>query len=145
MATVIYKGFYTALTAGSLSGTPDIRAAICMTGFSFDEDSINMDDGTLDEYDGSNYARYDIATPTGGYVDADDLFKIDGDSGDFGTSPIGAGSDVAAYLVVYLNVGGSDATSIILMSTDVGVPPSISGGAATMIIPAEGLILVRAA
>lgn len=145
MATVIYKGFYTALTAGQLSGTPDIRFLIAMTGFTFDEDSVNLDDGTLDEFDGSNYARYDAANPTGGYIDADDLFKLDCDGGDFGTSPSGAGTDDSAYLVCYRHVDGTAANDIILFSTDVGVPPSIHGGAITLVVPAEGVLLVRTA
>jgi len=145
MATQVYKGFYQSLDAGTLTPTPDIRCALAMTGFSFGADSINLDDGTLDEFDGSGYARYDVANPTGAYVDADDAFVIDGDSGSFG-DPVGIGTDDLERLVVYLHVDGTAANDIILASTDTGVAGAVvSGGALELVVPAEGLIRVRTA
>jgi hypothetical protein len=145
MATQIYKGFYQALDAGSLTPTPDIRAIVTMTGFSATADAINLDDVTLDEFDGSGYVRLDIANPTGAYVDADDAFVVSGDDGSFG-DPVGAGSDDPGWLVIILHVDGTAANDIILASTDTGIAGAVvSGGAMSLVVPAEGLIRVRTA
>lgn len=145
MALTVYKGFYNTLIAGGLSGAFDLRFLIAMGSFAFDEDSINLDDGVIDEYDGSNYARYDAGSVTAAYVDASDLYQIDCADGNFGSSPAGAGSDDAAYLVAYKHVDGTAANDIILFSTDVGVPPAISGGLITLQVPAAGVLLIRPA
>ena len=80
MAAVVFKGFYTALQAGSLAGTPDIRHKLTMgdTTCDTEEDSVYLSDFTdIDEFDGIGYAELDAASVTFAYVDADDEMQLD--------------------------------------------------------------------
>lgn len=143
MGLVVYKGFYQDLAAGNLSGSPDIRSALVMPGFSFDEDAINMDDGTLDEYDDGSYARLDCGSVTVAYVDADDLLRIDCANGDYGTALVGDATGDLERVVFYRHVG-ADSANVILWSNDVGVAGATvsAGGALTLIVPDEGILEV---
>lgn len=146
MGLVVYKGFYNDLAAGNLSGAFDLRAALVGPSFSFDEDSINMDDGTLDEYDDASYARLDCAGVTAAYVDADDVYRIDCTDGDFGTALAGDATKDLDRLVLYRHVG-ADSANVILCSNDIGVAGAVvsAGGTVTLIVPDEGVIEIAQA
>lgn len=140
----LYKGFFVALEAGQLA-SPDIRFALALSGFAFDEDSVNLDDGTLDEYDGVGYARYDAASVTTGYVDDDDEWQANAASGTFG-DPVSPASEPVAHLVAILHVDGTAANDIILGSRTDGVA-GLNGnnGAFTLTIPDIGFFFGRQA
>lgn len=145
MADVIYKGFYEALEQGLLDGTPDVRCGLYMSGFTFDEDAVNLADGTLDEFDGAGYTRLDCADVTTGYVDADDEWQLDFSDGDFG-DPVAPGSEVIAGLFAYLYVDGTAANDIILASTTTGgFGVNANNGALNLALPTGGLLFVRQA
>lgn len=144
MADVIYKGFYNALESGALAA-PDIRVGLFMSGFSFDADSVNLDDGTLDEFDGVGYSRLDAASVTTGYVDGSDEWQLDLADGDFG-DPVAPGSEVIAGLFCYLHVDGTAANDIILASTTTGgFGANANNGPLSLTLPATGLLFARAA
>jgi len=146
MADVIYKGFYTALKAGSLNGTPDIRAFLFMSGFSFNADSINLLDGTMAVFDGTGYAELDCAAVTLAYVDADNEMQLDFDNGQFGGAEVAAGSEVIAGMAVYLFVDGTEANDIILASTTTGgFGVNANNGLLSLVLPVAGLLFARQA
>lgn len=137
MARQRYAGYETARDAGDLSGTPDIRFALCMSGFTFSASAVNLADGTLDEFDGANYARYDATTVAVAYDSGDDEWRITCDSGDgdeFGTS-VGAGSEAPSVLVCYLHVDGTAANDIILASSTDGGFSDGNGGDMGLTLP----------
>lgn len=148
MADVIYKGFYQALAAGSLETAPDVRLLLFMSGFTFDADSIHLEDGTIDEFDGVGYAQLDCANVTAAYVDADDEWQLNfdnGTGGEFGAN-VAAGSDVIAGLCAYLYVDGDPANDIILGSTTTGgFGVNANNGAVSLTLPATGLLFNRQA
>jgi len=144
MADQIYQGFYNALQAGDLAGTPDIRYALFMSGFSFDADSETLADGTLDEFDGGGYARQTAANVTFAYVDADDEMQLDSDDVEFG-DPVAAGSDDITGVALLLYVDGTDADVILASTTAGGFPAQANNGSLTLTLPAAGLLFVRQA
>lgn len=142
MATVFYKGFYDDLESGALA-SPDERALLALGGFSFDPDSVFLTDGTLDEYDGTNYARLDLASVTTSYDATNNLWKLTATSGGaFGSSPIGPASDDIAQLVLYRHVG-ADSANVIHVSIDSVAGQNGAGGQLTLTVPANGLIRVK--
>lgn len=145
MADIIFAGYHEARDAGLLAGTPDIRLALVMSGFTGDADSVNVADVTLDEFDGVGYARLDAASVTAGYVDADDEWQLAMASGDFG-DPVAPGSDVIAGMVAILNVDGTAANDYILGFTDTGgFGVNANNGPLNLTIPAAGLMFDRQA
>lgn len=148
MASVIYKGFYDAFEAGSLTGTPDIRCLLVMTGTTCDteEDAVNLADfTTIDEFDGVGYTRLDCASVTTGYDLTDDEWQLDFADGDFG-DPVAPGGDVIQGMVVYLYVDGTAANDIALGYTDSGgFGVNANNGALNLTLPAAGLMFVRQA
>lgn len=120
MARYRTQGYEDARDAGLLAGSPDLRVAIAMSGFTFDEDAIHLDDGTLDEYDGANYVRYDAADVAADWdaVTHQRVWTCTSGGGDeFGTS-VGAATDTPTVLVVILRVDGTAANDYILGWTD---------------------------
>lgn len=145
MADVLYKGFYTALEQGLLEGSPDIRAFLFMSGFSFDADAVNIADGTMDEFDGAGYAQLDCAGVAVGYSDADDEWQLDFDDGDFG-DPVAAGSEAIAGMGLKLYVDGTDANDIILASTTTGgFGVNANNGPLSITLPAGGPLYIAGA
>jgi hypothetical protein len=144
---VLFKGFYTALEAGSLA-SPDIRHMLVMSSFSgeTEEDAVTLSDiTTLDEFDGIGYAQLDAASVTTGYVDADDEWQLDHADGDFGTD-VAPGSDDIYGMLTYLYVDGDPANDIVLGFTkDGGFGVNANNGALTLTLPAGGLLFIRAA
>ena len=145
MADVIYKGLYTALQSGDLDGTPDIRYALFMSGFSFDADAVNLSDGTLDEFDGVGYSRQTAADVTFAYIDADDEMQFDSANVEFG-DPIAPGTDDIEGLAVILHVDGDPDNDILLASTTAGgFGVNANNGSLSLVLPATGLLFVRQA
>lgn len=137
MAKQRYAGYETARGAGDLEGTPDIRFLLAMSGFSFAAASVNLADGTLDEFDGANYVRYDASGVAVAYDAGDDEWQITCDSGagdEFGTS-VGAGTEAPSVLVAYLHVDGTAANDIILASSDDGGFADGNGGDMGLTLP----------
>lgn len=141
---VLYKGFFVAQEAGQLA-SPDVRFALALSGFSYNKDSVNLDDGTLDEYDGVGYVRYDAASVVTEYVDADDEWQARAASGSFG-DPVAPASEPVAHLVAILNVDGTAANDIILGSRIDGIA-GLNGnnGAFLLTIPGIGFFFGRQA
>lgn len=137
MAKQRYKGYETARSAGDLETTPDIRFILCMSGFSFGADSVNLADGTLDEFDGANYVRYDATSVVSAYDSGSGEWRITCDNGDgdeFGTS-VGPGSEAPSVLVCYLHVDGTAANDVILASSDDGSFVNGNGGDYGLTLP----------
>lgn len=148
MAAVVHKGFYTALQAGSLAGTPDIRCLLTMGSTTCDteEDSVNLADFTdIDEFDGVGYTRLDAASVTFAYVDADDEMQLDFADGSFG-DPVAPGSGVISGMLVYLYVDGDPDNDVALGWTDQGgFGVNAANGALSITLPADGLMFARSA
>lgn len=146
MADQIFKGFYQALEAGLLDGSPDIRVGLAMSGFTADADSVHEDDATdLDEFDGVGYSRLDAANVVAGYVDADDEWQLDFDDDEFG-DPVAAGSGTIEGLFVILHVDGDPANDYLLGYTDTGAfGVNANNGPLALTLPTGGLMFVRQA
>lgn len=120
MTRLRFQGFEDARDAGDLAGTPDLRVALAMSGFSFTENAVNLADGTLDRFDGANYQDYDAAGVAVAWASNQRVWTCDNGAGDeFGTS-VAAGSEAPVWLVVYLYVDGTAANDIILAASDEG-------------------------
>ena len=144
MANVIYKGFYTALQAGALAGTPDIRYALYMPGFNFDADSETLGDGTLDEFDGVGYSRQTADDVTFAYVDAADEMQLGSADVEFG-DPVAAGTDDIEGVAVILYVDGTDNDVLLASTTAGGFPAQANNGSLTLVLPEAGLLFARQA
>jgi hypothetical protein len=146
MADQLYKGFYQALEQGLLEGAPDIRVRLFMSGFTADEDCVNVSDAAdLDEFDGVGYAEIDAANVVAGYVDGSDEWQLDFDDDLFG-DPVAPGSDDIEGMYVVLNVDGDPDNDILLGSTTTGgFGVNASNGALNLTLPASGLMFVRQA
>lgn len=148
MASVVFRGFYDALAAGDLAGTPDIRIRLVMGGFSgaSEGDAVNVADiTTLDEFDGVGYTELDCAAVTTGYDTGDDEWQMDFTDGSFG-NPVSPGSDDILGLFVYLFVDGTDANDVALgFTSDGGFGVNANNGELSLTLPASGLMFVRAA
>ena len=138
-----YAGYEQARSAGDLEGTPDLRVKLCMSGFTFTADAVNLADGTLDEFDGANYVEYDATTrgrglrlrlPTSASITCDN-----GDGDEFGTASA-SGSEPPSVLVVYLYVDGTAANDIILASSDDGGFADGNGGDMGLTLPNDVLL-----
>ena len=137
MARQRYLGYEEARDAGLLATTPDLRFMLCMSGFTFSADAENLADGTLDEFDGTNYTRYDATTVARAYSSARDQMEWTCDNGngdEFGTS-VGAGTEAPSVLVCYLHVDGTDANDIILVSSTDGSFADGNGGDMGLTLP----------
>lgn len=145
---MIFKGFYEALQAGDLAGTPDVRVKLTMgdTTCDTEEDSVNLSDFTdIDEFDGVGYTEIDAASVTFAYVDADDEMQLDFADGDFG-DPVAPGSDDISGMLVYLYVDGDPDNDVALGWTDQGgFGVNAANGALSLTLPAAGLMFARSA
>ena len=130
-------GYEEARGSGSLEGTPDIRVALAMSGFTASADAVNVADLTLDEFDGAGYARYDATGVAVAYDAVSDEWRITCDNGggdEFG-DPVGAGTEPPVMLVVILHVDGTDANDIVLGWSDEGSFAQGNGGAMGLTLP----------
>lgn len=125
----VYTPAKAALLRGDIDlATGDLRCLLVMTNTTADtdQDVANIADiGTLDEYDGANYAR---KTLTGEAV-AEDAANNRGeaDHSDVTWTALGAGTRQAAGLVYYLHVT-NDADAILLAYVDTGGFPFAGNG-----------------
>ena len=142
MAGIIHQGFYEALAAGLLEGTPDVRCYIGMEAYSYDADAIHIDDGTLDEYDGANYEALDLTGVSTSYDTASNQWRLYATSGTFGVNPLGVPTSDASAVAITLYVDGNPANDYMLGSiiTALGVT---AGGVMRLNIPDTGLIFGR--
>lgn len=122
----------------------DIRAMLVMTNTTADTDqdagTISAI-GTLDEYDGSGYAR---AALTQSVVrdDANNRAELDVNDFSFG-STVAAGTRQAAGMVIYRHVDGTAANDLPIAYIDTGgFPFAGNGGAINVTVNAEGLLQV---
>ena len=124
MAAVIHKGFYEALLAGDLAGTPDLRCLLTMSATTCDTEDYGVvvlsDFTDIDEFDGVNYVRLDCASVTVAYDDGDEELQIDFTSPASFGDPVAPGSDVISGMLVYLYVDGDPDNDIALGWTDQG-------------------------
>lgn len=144
MVAVLYQGFFEALAAGLLEGSPDLRCTIGMEGFTYDVDSTNIADGTLDEYDGANFVEIDLDDVLSEWDSTADGWRVTCTGGSFGVDPLEEGDSNPAYLVVYLWVDGTAANDYLLASITTGLG-SVAGGQITLTVPEEGIFFGRQA
>jgi hypothetical protein len=110
MANFMYTPAKSRLLSGDLDlNAHDIRVAIVMTNTTADteQDASVMDDfTTLDEYDGSGYARQALAGEAVNTDAANNRGEFD--ANDIQFAALGAGTRQAAALLVYRHVDGTD-------------------------------------
>lgn len=138
MADQLYKGFWNDLIAGALA-TPDLRVFLFMSSFSADADAVNLDDATLDEFDGVGYSRIDCAGVTVAYVDADDTVYIDFDDDTWGAI-VAPGSEAPSGLGLYRHVDGTAANDVLLATITTGSFVNANNGEYNLVVPANGLL-----
>jgi len=152
VAIVVFKGFYTALLAGDLAGSPDVRFRAVLPTFSGEAEplAINLADiTTMATYDGANYADYDATSVAVAFDDADEAVYLDADNGagnEFGAA-VDEASDVTYGLVAFLFVDGTDANDIILLFTSDGevAGQNGNGGQMGLTLPPKGIMAIAAA
>jgi hypothetical protein len=148
MADTIFRGFYQALEAGLLTGSPDVRVKLVMGSFSgeAEQDAVHVGDLTnIDEFDGLGYGELDCANVTAGYVDAADEWRLGFDAAEFG-DPVAPGSDVITGLLAILHVDGDPDHDHVLGFTDAGgFGVNANNGPLSLTLPAAGLLFVRQA
>lgn len=110
MANFVYTPAKARLLSGDLDlNAHDIRVALVMTNTTADteQDASVMDDfTTLDEYDGANYARQEIANEAVNADTGNNRGEFDGD--DIGWTALGAGTRQAQAMLLYRHVDGTD-------------------------------------
>ena len=145
MAYLVHKAARTALVAGQLTGSPDIRAMLVMTNTTADteEDAASLAAfTTLDEYDGSGYARIDLASVAMASDDVNNRHELTAALGSFGTA-VGAGVRNAAGVLYYLHVDGTAANDKPIAFNDTGgFPQNGAGGKWELTPSAEGLLQI---
>jgi hypothetical protein len=143
MASFVYTPAKTKLATALLDLSGDIRVLLVMTNTTADtdQDLENIADiGTLDEYDGANYARKDLAGVAVGEDAPNNRAEFTA------TSPVwtalGAGTRQCAGAVFYKHVT-NDADAVLIAYVDTGgFPFSGNGGNVTLTVNAEGYIQV---
>ena len=124
--------------------TLDVRCILVMsnTTADTDQDAATISAiGTLDEYDGSGYARVDIGASTITQDDANNRSEIDYPDFTFGAT-VAAGTRQAVGFVIYVEVG-TDAQDWPVAYVDTGgFPFAGNGGAINVTVNAEGLLQV---
>ena len=138
-------GYEEARDAGDLTGIPDIRVALAMSGFTATADAVNVADITLDEFDGAGYARYDATGVAVGYDSGSDEWRItcdNGGGGEFG-DPVAAGTEAPTALVIILRIDGTAANDYVLGWSDEGAFADGNGGPMGLTLP-DDVILASA-
>jgi hypothetical protein len=124
----------------------DVRVMLCMTNTTADTDqdagTISAI-GTLDEYDGSGYARAALASQVVNRDDPNNRAEISATSPVSFGATVGAGTRSAAGALVYRHVDGTAANDQPIAWIDTGgFPINGGGGAFQLAINAEGLLQV---
>jgi hypothetical protein len=122
-----------------LSGV-DVRAAMLMTNTTADTENdgiVNLDDiTTLDECDGSGYARVALTGEAITKDDANDRALFDANDVAWGT--IGAATRAVAGVLIYVEVG-ADSADIPLVWLEYASPKTMDGSAFTSTFNAAGI------
>jgi hypothetical protein len=135
-------GYEEARDLGLLEGSPDLRVALAMAGFAATAAAVHLDDITLDEYDGTGYARYDCAGVAVAYdAGADELrWTCDNGAGDEFGATVGPGSAPPTRLVLILHVDGDPANDYVLAWSDEGTFANGNAGALGLTLPNDVLL-----
>lgn len=124
----------------------DIRVMLCMTNTTADTDQDAATISaitTLDEYDGSGYARAALASQSVVRDDANNRAEITATSPVSFGATVGAGTRSAAGALVYRHVDGTAANDQPIAWIDTGgFPVNGGGGPFQLAINAEGLLQV---
>lgn len=144
MASFVYTPAKTALAGAQLDlDTHDMRILLVMTNTTADtdQDVQNIADiGTLDEMDGSGYARQ---TLTGEAINEDAANnRAEFDANDATFSTLGAGTRSVAGIVLYRHVT-NDADAVLLAYIDSGGFPFAASGTDVVVQwNAEGIVQI---
>jgi hypothetical protein len=144
-----YKGGKQAMAKADIDmDTVDYRIALLMTNTTADteKDATTISGGTgfttLDEYDGTGYARVALTSEAVAYDDANDRVEIDASDLAPAWAALGAGTRQAQGLLLFAFIT-NDASSIPLAWIDTGgFPFSGNGGAVNITWNAEGILQV---
>lgn len=121
--------------------TDDIRVALCMTNTTADTendgDSYVGDLTTLDEMDGANYVRKQLANEAVNLDDPNDRAEFDAD--DVTWSSLGAGTRSMAGALIYKHVT-NDADSPLIAWVEFAAPVTADGSNFTIQWNAEGIL-----
>ena len=149
MADTIFRGFYQALEAGLLTGSPDVRVKLVMGSFSgeAEEDAVHV----VGPHQRRRVRRPRLrrARLRGRHGRATWMPRTSGasafDDADFG-DPVAPGSDVIKGLLAILHVDGDPAHDYVLGFTDAGgFGVNANNGPLSLALPAAGLLFVRQA
>lgn len=142
MANFWYNEAKRALLAGELDlDTDDLRVMLVMTNTTADtEDDANTISGftTLDEYDGSGYARQALANETISEDAANDRAEVDADDAVFAS--LGAGTRQAQAAIVFKHVTNDTDSVPIAFIDSGGFPFDGTGSNLTIQWNAEGIL-----
>ena len=124
--------------------TDDIRVALVMTNTTADTEkdvATFAAMSTLDEMDGANYVRKELADEATAQDDANDRAEFDADDVVF--SALGNGTRQIAGAIVYFYAGAGDANAIPIAYIDDAPLPLDPGGADfTLQWSAEGIVQI---
>lgn len=142
MASFVYTPAKASLLSADLDlNSHDMRVALLMSNTTADttQDATNLDDFTLDEYDGANYAR---KTLSGEVVNTDTTNdRGEFDATDISWTALGAGTRQAAGMLLYRHVDGTAANDVAVAWIDSGgFPFSGNGGDVNVTWNAEGIL-----
>lgn len=143
MASFVYTGAKEKFGRGEIAWhSSSIRAILVMTNTTADtdQDALALSGiSTLDEYDGSGYARAVPATPAVNRDDPNNRAELD--AADFTWTALGAGARQAQGMVVYKHVDGTAANDVPIAFIDTGgFPFAGNGGDVTIQWNVEGIL-----
>jgi len=142
MANLAYTYAKSEILKGNIDlSSDDIRVMLVMSNTTADteQDTDFIDQlGTLDEHDGANYARKELANEAVAVDDANNRGEFDAD--DVTWTALGVGTRQAVGAVVYKHVN-DDTDSVLIAYIDTGgFPFDASGGDVTIQWNAEGIL-----
>lgn len=143
MASFFYTHGLDYIHANGLSGK-DVRALLVMSDSTADgdEDAENIADiGTLDEMDGSGYARVTLTGEAVSAITASDRSKFTSDAISFPT--LGAGTRQVKALILYVHVTNDADARLIAYLDSGGFPFTADGSTRTFTPHADGLWYLR--
>ncbi len=130
------------LSTATLTG--DVRAALVMSNTTADTDEdaeFIADIGTLDQYDGSGYARVALSAEAWAAVLATDRFKFSADPIVFAT--LGVGTRQCVGLLLYLHVTNDADSKPLIYIDGTGFPFDGNGANVTFTPHADGVMYTR--
>jgi hypothetical protein len=148
MADVMHRGFFEALLAGDLAGTPDLRALLSMGGFTAEPDAQTLSGfADLDEFDGVGYGRRALTSVSIAWDAVNHRPKLDFGDIDFGGGgDVAPGSGVITSLTAYLYVDGTAANDVpLLTTTSGGFGVNASNSPLVYVVAAGGFAVMRLA